>query len=481
MLNIPLFIAGDWHYYQKRTLAILSLNVFVISIIQLSLIYTLAVPQLICDGELCKQVCQVENVDKDFGKENIITSFDLYCENQIYILYLYTSFFIGQAIGSIFLGQIGVLLTDQQQDRCGRKFTKSISQILSILGIWNLVLSQEFNQLLFSHFISGFSIVGIYIQTVVIINEQFSYVKKQSSMIIILIVWAFGALFSAIIFYFINWQQAYIYFCLIPQIILLSLSWYYIYESPVHLQSIGNFMEALSVYNQISQLNKRSQVLEQDLQQNLQENELNLSHLFVLKEYRIQLIGLSLTGFHLALFQFAILYGLNTILQSYELFFVGGIAAVSEIIAKIIIYFIISGMKRASTIYLNVLLCLIVCLSFYSQNVNFLNITIRVCIMRFSSAVAYCIMSVYPNESFPTIMRSSGNGFVTSSGIIATILSPFLSKFLNNQKLIHSYLWGLYQYQKLQIKNNNSDLQNLFIISSFHNYLQQVFLILEPQ
>lgn len=46
--------------------------------------------------------------------------------------------------------------------------------------------------------------------------------------------------------------------------------------------------------------------------------------------------------------------------------------------------------------------------------------------MRFCSAVAYCIMSVYPNESFPTVMRSSGNGFVTSSGIIATVLSPFL-------------------------------------------------------
>ena len=50
----------------------------------------------------------------------------------------------------------------------------------------------------------------------------------------------------------------------------------------------------------------------------------------------------------------------------------------------------------------------------------------RVVIIRCFMAIGYSVMTIYPNESFPSIIRSAGNGLVSSHGITGTLISPFV-------------------------------------------------------
>lgn len=127
-------------------------------------------------------------------------------------------------------------------------------------------------------------------------------------------------------------------------------------------------------------------------------------------------------------------------MKGYDLYFTGACVSFGEFIVNGWLYFNIYKLRRALSTNLSLIFSLIICLSFSYKQESLTLLMVQIAILRIFVTFAFGILSIYPNEFYPTEVRSLGSGFVYGIGILATILSPVVI-FYGTQLGMNPYLF----------------------------------------
>ncbi|CAD8078084.1 unnamed protein product [Paramecium sonneborni] len=433
---------GNNGWYQIRLFLISSLLTFILSASIMSTTYNYIVPQLYCDGQVCNEnlkTCSDNNysIDPNFKYKNIVTEFNLFCENRKYIMIASTINFLGSVIGGSVLSQIS--------DQWGRYKTLLLSLVFTNFGFIGAYLSTTIIELIIFTFIFGFFQIGVYIMIPVLINEISGYEIKQKYSTGTLIFWCLGEILMAILFYFIeNWRTIQLFIIVIPGIISLILTYVLVQESPRFLYQKKDYEQVLKIFHYIAKVNGNQfddQTLEHS-QISSVRNNYSVFDLFTLRQFASSSFGFILISYALHLIYYGGQFVLQEISIGNMIYKLGIFLGISELIGYSSITYLIPKLQR--TYYQKLFFCIQIlgCLSFLYYGITSYQLQCQrcveeiivislCCLIRFFNAFGFGLLRQHSLEIYPTQIRGTGSGFLFTIGILGSFSSSYIIALAN--------------------------------------------------
>ena len=426
---------------------------FLVAIISLSYSYLTKLPSFLCRSNPNENYTKCDFNEEKFCNKptfeyikdpsnsliNWAYSFDLYCNNSIYIPIIGSGFFIG--------GIFGCLIITPLPDKYGRKIIFQIT--LTISCIIHYLILFSFNPFLLSLFciISGF-ISSIYGNFSVIVSE---YISKDISGIIMSIVDAIYPTMGFLeAFFFMTINNWRILFLITS--ILHTLSTYiilfYLVESPKWLLSQGKIEETLNSLRKISSFNnkenewltyekielKNFKIKENSQNKNIKNpNDKNISYsiIEILQKFPSQrkvIFILSITFFSSSFCFYGIILSLSSMKGN---FFINSLLSfLGESISELSSGFISQKIGRVPILKYGGLIGSIGFIGNQFAIYNLKSIFLLISMMGFSSTLN-CLY-IYTPEIIPTKIRSTVCGMLYFFGMISPSFVPiFKSVFYN--------------------------------------------------
>ncbi|CAD8155960.1 unnamed protein product [Paramecium pentaurelia] len=440
--EVALEKCGNNGWYQIRLFLISSLLTFILSATIMSATYNYIVPQLYCNGQPCtedQKTCSEKNyqIDPDFKYKNIVTEFNLFCENKKYIMIASTINFLGAVIGGSILSQVS--------DYWGRYKTLLLSLIFTNIGFIGIYLSATIVELIIFTFIFGFFQVGVYIMIPVLINEISGYDIKQIYSTGTLIFWCLGEILMAISFFAItNWRTIQLIVIVIPGFISLILTCISIQESPRYLYQIKDYDKALNVFRYIARVNGNEfdeQVLEHS-QMNSVRTNYSIFDLFKLRQFASSSVGFILISYALHLIYYGGQFVLQDISIGNMIYKIGILLGISELIGYSMITYMIPKLQRKYNQIFFFSIQILGCLSFLFYGISqyklecqscFEEIVVILlcCLIRFFNSFGFGLLRQHTLEIYPTSIRGTGSGFLFTLGILGSFSSSYMIALAN--------------------------------------------------
>ena len=449
-------IIGIGKFHKLLIFSLISCS-FLTCIISLSFSYMTKQPQFLCkenteenftkcnfdEEKFCnkKKYPLFEYIkDKSNSLDNWSYSFDLYCSNKRYIVFIGSGFFIGAIFGCIFITPL--------PDKYGRKIVLQIC--LSISCILHFLILTSFNPFLLSLvcIISGF-FSAIYGTFSLYVAE---YIPKENSamaMSFIDAIYPCMGFLEGLYFLFINNWRVLFLFTTILHIFATYFILKYLPESPKWLYSKGKTNEFLEIMKYIADFDGKSKDIETFLilnnnelkynnhnnkeeenseKESIQSNYNIISIIINFPSQRLVIFILSFTLFCASFCFYGIILSLENMkgnfYQNSLLSFFG------EMVAELLSGYLAGIYGRTIILKLGGIIGVLGFLgnklSLYKLKPFFLLISM----MGYSST--FNVLYIYTPEIIPSKIRSTVCGAIYFCGMVAPSFVPFLKTFFVN-------------------------------------------------
>ena len=426
---------------------------FLVAIISLSYSYLTKLPSFLCrnnpnenytkcdfnEDTFCKKPTFEYIKDPSNSLINWAYSFDLYCNNSIYIPIIGSGFFIG--------GIFGCLIITPLPDKYGRKIIFQIT--LTISCIIHYLILFSFNPLLLSLFciISGF-ISSIYGNLSVIVSE---YISRDISGIIMSIVDAIYPTMGFLeAFFFMtinNWRILFLITSILHTISTYIIL-FYLVESPKWLFSQEKIEETLNSLRKIAYINNKKnewltyekiEISNFKINKNNENintknnNEINTSYsiIEILQNFPSQrkvIFILSITFFSSSFCFYGIILSISSMKGN---FFINSLLSfLGEAISELSSGFISQKIGRVPILKYGGLIGGIGFIGNQMATYNLKSIFLLISMMGFSSTLN-CLY-IYTPEIIPTKIRSTVCGMLYFCGMISPSFVPIIKSVFYN-------------------------------------------------
>ncbi|XP_048852019.1 solute carrier family 22 member 5-like [Brienomyrus brachyistius] len=472
---------GEWGRFQKCVFFLLSLTFIPHGYLNLSMVFLAATPQHHCEvsytyGENISDYIPYEGTSgdrvlsrcrrykhlngtaaswanetegcldgwrfsADTYKSTIVTEWSLVCEDSWKAPFASSVLFFGVMAGSLISGQVS--------DRFGRKLVFFGSLVLMNTFAVLQALSSSWEWYCTFYFFVGMARTSSYISGFILGSELLGKsTRVLFSSLGVCICYALGYTCLPIFAYFIRDWRMLLMALTIPGFLCIPL-WWIIPESPRWLLSHGHVDKADAIIRAIARKNgvdapeiifkteDGSQLLGKTAPQRVYTiidliRTTNIRNITILNT--IIWIVTSMTYYGLSL---------NTPNMGGDPYLNCFISAVSEIVAYVATWlFMRYTVRRFTLIFLFLLSGVtLLIIKFVPDELDAV-VLVLVMVGKGGITAAYCFIYIYSTEMFPTVLRNTGMGAISTATRVGTILSPYIAYIGDYNKVAPYILMG---------------------------------------
>lgn len=466
-----LTVINDNGYYQKRTLAILSLLWGLVPIIAVLLPFFTIYPIFLCrstdEYDDTFFICDEESLcDPDIERiispktpsRTWINDFDLICENN-YLTYLIGSFY--------FIGMIVSNLT--MPTYCGKYGRKPVLVFNMILFIANnaFIMIISYNKLLILYaFLSGFVYTGIAIPAFVLNFEYITKTSKNTFSSILNSSFSIGAILHVIVFYLF---KSWIISLTFGLVIFITLLYFRntILESPTYLIEKGKTDILIENLKTVAHLNGTSGNLKKYLEQHstfpkieVKNENMKSSMLDIIlyKEYQFKMLLIGISWFSTSIITYGTLfnikqYGSDMLLNAVVLYSAGIISILSS--SQVLNSF---GCQNTLIFYYSISLASNLLMTIIKDPGNYL-IRFLLFLSSFSICATGSVNYIYTADLFDSRMRVSSVSLGSLINRVAGTISPIVAAKFYLPTMWFSVLSGIALFAIIRLGKLLKDVQ----------------------
>ncbi|XP_077361505.1 solute carrier family 22 member 21-like [Festucalex cinctus] len=363
-----------------------------------------------------------------FGNDSdtIVSEWELVCDNAWKVPFSTSMYFIGVLFGTLVSGQLS--------DRFGRKRVLFLTVLLQSLSA--LVQATSVNWLMFCalNCLRGVGHVACYVTSLVLGSEMLSESARLTFTVLgQTLAFSVGYALLPLLAYFIRGWRMLLVASAIPGLLFIP-TWGVIPESPRWLLQRGRIEEAEMVIRRAAKINRihapdvifkrggDSKLLEKSDEDNQMSTFMDLIRITNLRN----ITGL---GVFIWLANSMVFYGLslNTSNLQGNNYLNCFVSAVIDAAGYVSTWFLINRVPRPALLFCTLMfsgiMMLVVKVVPEDMPVPF---QVVFFVGKLGVAVAYCCIFVFFSELYPTVVRNTGLGVLSTAGRIGTIISPYV-------------------------------------------------------
>nr|XP_057924732.1 solute carrier family 22 member 21-like [Doryrhamphus excisus] len=356
----------------------------------------------------------------------IVSEWELVCENAWKIPFSTSVFYVGVLFGTFISGQLS--------DRFGRKLV--LYATVALHSITALIQATSVNWLMFCvlNCVRGTGQVSSYLASLVLGSEMLCpSVRVSYTLLGHSLGFGIGYALLPLFAYFLRGWRWLLVASAIPGLLWL-LTWRVIPESPRWLLLRGQVKEAEMVLRQAAKLNKihAPEVLflpaeVSELMKKTGEKEQTYSCMDLMNTANLR--NITAIGLFIWIAVAMVFNGLslNTSNLNGNIYLTCLMSAATDIVAYVFSWLLFNRVPRPTLLFVTLMFCgtMLLVIKLIPQDMH---VTFQVLVLlgKMGVAIAYCFTYLVFAELFPTVVRNTGMGFLSSSARIGAIICPYV-------------------------------------------------------
>ncbi|XP_066538059.1 solute carrier family 22 member 7-like [Hoplias malabaricus] len=378
--------------------------------------------------------------DHSIFKSTLATQYNLVCDKKGLNNISATIFFIGIMFGAIFFGVLS--------DKYGRKSMLLVSYISSMVFSVASAFSTNFMMFASLRFLTGFSLAGISIISIVLTIEWVDIEHRTFIGVIGSMAWSLGNLMFSGTAYLINdWSLLVI--TVTTPLLIATATWWWVPESARWLIVSGQTQRAYSYLQKCASVNGRK-----DFTSKIELETLSTigatdkvghsyTYLDLIKTPRLR---------NLTLFTGIVWYGvastyygisLNITGFGLDLYLTYFIYAAIEVPAKILVYFSLKIGRRPNQVGTLLLTGICIIINIITPKDYWTFRTIVAVLGKGLSEASFTSVFLYTTELYPTVLRQNGIGYNSFVARLGASISPLIMLLEDVWLLLPQVLFGI--------------------------------------
>uniref|UniRef100_A0A665VFH1 Solute carrier family 22 member 5-like n=1 Tax=Echeneis naucrates TaxID=173247 RepID=A0A665VFH1_ECHNA len=377
------------------------------------------------------------NYSKEIYQSNIVTEWDLVCDNQWKVPFASSTLFVGYLVGSLISGQLS--------DKFGRKKVVFISLGAQCVSVMLQSFSQSWRMFCVMFLFVGASQISIYISAFVLGTELLSKTMR------VLFTTLGAFLFYCIGYMTLPWiaygirEWRTLLAVLSATAVLYIPLWWFIPESPRWLITQGRMKEAEAIVRDAARKNKieAPSVIFKESELQTMSLSRTYSMLDVLKSKNIRCITLMCLLLWMAINIGYFGLSLNTSNLSGNPFMNCFLSATSEVPAYIVSTWLLKKCPRRALLssFLVIGGGVLLLIQFIPDTLQSVALALEMT-GKFGFTMAFSIVYIYTAEIYPTVIRNVGMGMCSSAARIGSITAPYIIFLGSYNKVLPYILMG---------------------------------------
>ncbi|XP_037324308.1 organic cation/carnitine transporter 2 isoform X2 [Pungitius pungitius] len=372
---------------------------------------------------------------KDVYPSNIVTEWDLVCDDQWKVPFASSTLFVGYLFGSLISGHLS--------DRYGRKKVVFISLAAQCLSVLLQSFSQSWRMFCVMFLFVGASQISIYISAFVLGTE----ILSKTMRVLFTTLGAF--LFYCIGYMTLPWIAYGIrdWRTLLAVLSMTAVAyvplWWFIPESPRWLVTQGRLEEAEAIVRDAARKNKvEAPPVIFKVCEGLSPSR-RYSMLDVLKSKNIRCITLMCLVLWMAINIGYFGLSLNTSNLSGDPFMNCFLSAAAEVPAYVVSTWLLRSCPRKALLssFLVIGGGVLLLIQFIPNTLQYIALALEM-IGKFGFTMAFSIVYIYTAELYPTVIRNAGMGMCSSAARIGSITAPYVIYLGTYNKALPYILMG---------------------------------------
>ncbi|XP_074529206.1 solute carrier family 22 member 4 [Halichoeres trimaculatus] len=372
---------------------------------------------------------------KEIYQSNIVTEWDLVCDNQWKVPFASSTLFVGYLLGSLVSGQLS--------DRFGRKKVVFFSLAAQCVSVTLQSFSHSWRMFCIMFLFVGASQISIYISAFVLGTE----VLSKTMRVIFTTLGAFlfyciGYMTLPWIAYSIREWRTLLAVLAATSVVYIPL-WWFIPESPRWLITQGRVEEAEAIVRDAARKNKVEAPAVIFKESEAMPPTKTYSMLDVLKSQNIRCITLMCLILWMAINIGYFGLSLNTSNLSGDPFMNCFLSAAAEVPAYVVSTCLLRKCPRRALLssFLFIGGGLLLLIQFIPNSLQNLALAL-VMTGKFGFTMAFSIVYIYTAEIYPTVLRNVGMGMCSSAARIGSITAPYVIYLGTYNKILPYILMG---------------------------------------
>ncbi|XP_034033879.1 solute carrier family 22 member 4 [Thalassophryne amazonica] len=377
------------------------------------------------------------NYNKDIYQSNIVTEWDLVCDNQWKVPFASSTLFVGYLLGSLISGQVS--------DRFGRKKVVFISLCAQSLSVLLQSFSHSWNMFCIMFLFIGASQISLYISAFVLGTELLSKTMRVLFTTLgAFLFYCIGYMTLPWIAYGVREWRTLLAILSTTAVVYIPL-WWFIPESPRWLISQGRVLEAENILRDAARKNKveAPPAIFKEAELQPVHPARKYSMLDVLKSKNIRCITLMCLLLWMAINIGYFGLSLNTSNLSGNPFMNCFLSAVSEVPAYIVSTCLLKRCHRRALLssFLIIGGGVLLLIQFLPHSLHYVALALEMT-GKFGFTMAFSIVYIFTAELYPTVLRNVGMGMCSSAARIGSITAPYVIYLGSYNKFLPYIIMG---------------------------------------
>nr|XP_046267456.1 solute carrier family 22 member 4-like [Scatophagus argus] len=400
------------------------------------------------------------NYSNEIYKSNIVTEWDLVCDNQWKVPFASSTLFVGYLLGSLISGQLS--------DRFGRKKIIFMSLAAQCVSVLLQSFSHSWRMFCIMFLFVGASQISIYISAFVLGTEVLSKTMRVVFTTLgAFLFYCIGYMTLPWIAYGIREWRTLLAVLSMTSVVYIPL-WWFIPESPRWLITQGRVKEAEAIVRDAARKNKveAPPVIFKDPELQTMPPSRKYTMLDIMKSKNIRCITLMCLLLWMAINIGYFGLSLNTSNLSGNPFMNCFLSATSEVPAYVVSTWLLKKCPRRALLstFLVIGGGVLLLIQFIPDTLQYVSLTLEMT-GKFGFTMAFSIVYIYTAEVYPTVLRNVGMGMCSSAARIGSITAPYVIYLGTYNKVLPYILMG-----SLTIA---SSVVNFFLPETLHRDLPE--------
>ncbi|KAK5887845.1 hypothetical protein CesoFtcFv8_016406 [Champsocephalus esox] len=375
------------------------------------------------------------NYRKDIYQSNIVTEWDLVCDDQWKVPFASSTLFVGYLFGSLISGHVS--------DRFGRKKVVFISLVAQSVAVMLQSFSHSWQMFCVTFLFVGASQISLYISAFVLGTEVLSKTMRiLFTTLGAFLFYCIGYMTLPWIAYGIREWRTLLAVLSSTAVVYIPL-WWFIPESPRWLITQGRVEEAEAIVREAARKNKieAPAVIFKEYDVSVQFKKYTM--LDILKSKKIRSITLMCLILWMAINIGYFGLSLNTSNLSGNPFMNCFLSAATEVPAYVVSTVLLKKCPRRALLssFLVIGGGVLLLIQFIPEDLQYVALALEMT-GKFGFTMAFSIVYIYTAEVYPTVLRNVGMGMCSSAARIGSITAPYVIYLGSYNKALPYILMG---------------------------------------
>ncbi|XP_030292949.1 solute carrier family 22 member 5 isoform X2 [Sparus aurata] len=375
------------------------------------------------------------NYSKEIYQSNIVTEWDLVCDNQWKVPFASSTLFVGYLFGSLISGQLS--------DRFGRKKVIFISLAAQCVSVLLQSFSQSWRTFCIMFLFVGASQISLYISAFVLGTEVLSKTMRVIfTSLGAFLFYCIGYMTLPWIAYGIREWRTLLAVLSMTAVVYIPL-WWFIPESPRWLITQGRVEEAEAIVREAARKNKVEAPAVIFKESEAMPLLRTYTMLDILKSRNIRCITLMCLILWMAINIGYFGLSLNTSNLSGNPFMNCFLSATTEVPAYVVSTWLLRKCPRRALLssFLVIGGGVLLLIQFIPDTLQHVALALEMT-GKFGFTMAFSIVYIYTAEIYPTVLRNVGIGMCSSAARIGSITAPYVIYLGTYNKILPYILMG---------------------------------------